>query len=306
MSKLDQSLDSIIDSESKSSRGGRRGGRGGRGRGRGRGRSDSSSFAEPNNPLSRDDDLDAGPERRESFTRRSRAAPYSREEPERMIDDEADWKHDMYRGNGAEAGRAGAIGGARMEPGSKILISGLDSDVSGDDLKEIFAQVGNVTKAVVHYDQNAKSLGTAEVTFATTAAAAKAVKEYDGAEVDGKPMYVKLVGAVVSIPRVIKKANRDFRSGKDAYFGSSMNDDRDFRPRRGGRGRGAGRAPRARGSGSGRGRGGRGRGGARGEGKPAKAEPTAENLDAELEAYQKARGGANAAVGQPAAGQPAA
>jgi len=303
MSKLDQSLDTIIEGEKKTGRGGRRGG--GRGRGRGRGaRSASSSFTEPTNPLSRDDDDsgDAGPERRERFTRRARSVPYYEEDSRAPLDDESEWKHDMFHGNGAHDGQRGGAGGARVEPVSKILVSGLDPEVSSDDVKEIFAQVGQIQKAVVHYDQNGKSLGTAEVTFNSTASATKAVKEFDGAEVDGKPMYIKVVGSVIAAPRVIKKRPQPTVT-KESYFGGYDDDDYDdYRPRRGSfGGRGRGRpARRSRGTGRGRGRGGRGGGG--GRGKKDKEEVSTADLDKELDQYQKARGGGDAAAtGQPAA-----
>jgi len=45
--------------------------------------------------------------------------------------------------------------------------------------KEIFQQVGPVKNAIVHYDQEGRSVGTAEVTFKNKGSAEKAVEEYD-------------------------------------------------------------------------------------------------------------------------------
>jgi len=88
-------------------------------------------------------------------------------------------------GKESENPAAAAPGSTRLEAGNKVLISNLDPVVLGPDIQEIFQNLGTVTKAVVHYDSDRRSLGTAEVTFANAATATKAVEEYDGAEVDG-------------------------------------------------------------------------------------------------------------------------
>ena len=71
--------------------------------------------------------------------------------------------------------------------------------------QEIFEKVGSIKSAVVNYAQNGVSLGTATVTFRRSADADKAAAEYDRAEVDGKPMYIKLIGQLQSTPHVVKK-----------------------------------------------------------------------------------------------------
>ena len=58
---------------------------------------------------------------------------------------------------------------------------------------------------MVNYSENGVSMGTATVTFRRQGDADKAVSEYDGAEIDGKPMYCKLIGTVSSGPVVVKK-----------------------------------------------------------------------------------------------------
>jgi len=65
--------------------------------------------------------------------------------------------------------------------------------VDEGDLREIFGTMGSITKACVHYNRDGRSQGTAEVTFARSQDAEQAVKEYDAAEVDGRPMYLKMI-----------------------------------------------------------------------------------------------------------------
>jgi len=144
-----------------------------------------------------------------------------------------------------------------------------------------------IVKASVHYNSEGKSLGSAEVTFQNKATATKAVEEYDGAEVDGRPMYLKAIGSLAAAPRVITKAPRQQFAPPRQQFDNYANygtrsrtagrlarQFEDRRPTRGGRGAGRG-----------------GRGGAR------KSEPvkSIEDLDAEMDSYQSARGSAEAA-----------
>ncbi|XP_035228967.1 THO complex subunit 4-A-like [Stegodyphus dumicola] len=217
--KLDMSLDDII----KQSKGqfrlrGRGGGRGRGSRGRTRG-----SFA--GNPI-----------RPRTNRGRSRPLPYSR--PKEIPDR---WQHDLFDGGVSQ--RAGLTTGV-----TKLLVSNLDYGVSDGDIKELFAEFGPLRKAAVHYDRSGRSLGTADVIFERRLDAVKAMKQYNGVPLDGRPMNIQIASSTIPSP------NR----------GRSGNSQRNFN--------------RGRQSGSSRGRQG-GRGGA-----PRKV-PTAEELDAELDAY---------------------
>ena len=55
--------------------------------------------------------------------------------------------------------------------------------MTDDDVTDIFQNVGHVQVAVVHYDREGHSLGTAEVTFTNKRDALKAVDEYDGVQI---------------------------------------------------------------------------------------------------------------------------
>merc|ERR1712150_303245 len=83
---------------------------------------------------------------------------------------------------------------AKKSAGTAIVnITNLDRAVTEADVREIFSKIGKVKKAVVMYNAKGQSRGAALVTFANGASAAKAVREYHQAEVDGRPMYVKAV-----------------------------------------------------------------------------------------------------------------
>ncbi|PKI61687.1 hypothetical protein CRG98_017911 [Punica granatum] len=132
-SALDMSLDDLIKNNKKSGSGNPRA------RGRGSG--------------------GPGPARRPQNRAANRAAPYA---PAKAP--ETTWQHDMYSesslgmGFTAQAGRASAI-----ETGTKLYISNLDYGVSNDDVKELFAEVGDIKRYSIHYDRSGRSKAGVEV-----------------------------------------------------------------------------------------------------------------------------------------------
>ncbi|XP_066979059.1 THO complex subunit 4-like isoform X2 [Macrobrachium rosenbergii] len=177
------------------------------------------------------------------------------------------------RGGGRGGGRGGARGGrvrgrGGARPGQR---GGRPAGGRGGNRmfnappRELFAEFGNMRNAAVHYDRSGRSLGTAHVSFDRHADALKALRQYNGIHLDGRPMKISIEGGT----------GGGMRNG----VGPVKRLGQGPRPvgNKGGRGR-SGRGGR------GASRGGRGRGGAGGRGGKAKV-PTAEELDAELDAY---------------------
>ncbi|PIN24361.1 RRM motif-containing protein [Handroanthus impetiginosus] len=199
-----------------------------------------------------------GPARRLPKRYASPAAPYATPKAP-----ETAWGHDMYSGGGQASS---------IETGTKLYVSNLDDGVSADDIKELFAEVGDLKRYMIHYDRSGRSEGTAEVVFSRRQDALAAIRKYNNVQLDGKPMKIDLVGTNISAPvAVLSPAGA---------FGHSNSVLRSGQGRGGyGRSRGGGQGRRfERGHGFGRGRGwGRGHG----------EKLSAEDLDADLEKYHE-------------------
>lgn len=76
----------------------------------------------------------------------------------------------------------------------KITVSNLHSKVSDRDIKDLFSEFGPIKSSAVHYNQQGVSLKSAHVIFHTKEAASKAWKTYNGVPLDGIPMRIETSG----------------------------------------------------------------------------------------------------------------
>ncbi|KAH7533788.1 hypothetical protein FEM48_Zijuj04G0169000 [Ziziphus jujuba var. spinosa] len=104
------------------------------------------------------------------------------------------WRHDLFE----DSLRAAGI--TQVEIGTKLYVSNLDNGVTNEDIRELFAEIGDLRRYAVHYDKNGRPSGSAEVVYTRRSDAFAALKRYNNVLLDGKPMKIEIVGANPGMP----------------------------------------------------------------------------------------------------------
>jgi RNA recognition motif-containing protein len=99
-----------------------------------------------------------------------------------------------------------------------IYVSNLSFNVQDEDLREFFAEYGEVSSAKVITDKfTNKSRGFGFVEMSNDEAAQKAIQELDGAQVEGRTINV-----TVAKPRE-ERSNNNSGGGRRSFSGSNSN-----------------------------------------------------------------------------------
>ncbi|XP_050226677.1 THO complex subunit 4D isoform X2 [Mercurialis annua] len=262
---VDMSLDDIIKKNKERGRGRGRGmARPGPVRGRGRGRGGSFNGG-------RMAGVRKGP-----LSVNARPSQFSIAKPARRIRN-LPWQHDLLEDSIRAAGITG------VEVGTKLYVSNLDPGVSNEDIRELFAEIGDLKRYAVHYDKNGRPGGSAEVVYTRRSDAFAALKKYNNVLLDGKPMKIEIVGVSGDTPfsARVNVTGINGRRKRTVVMTPGLGRGRGSAPTNRGAGRGG-----LRNGGRGRGqlRGGRGQG-RLGRGKKPPADKSVDELDKELDNY---------------------
>jgi len=93
----------------------------------------------------------------------------------------------------------------------KLFVGSLSYNVTSDQLKEVFSEVGSVVSAVVIVDRYSnKSKGFGFVEYSTDEEAKKAIEELNQADYDGKQILVSVAKPKTEGPR--RSFNKDNRN----------------------------------------------------------------------------------------------
>mmetsp|Transcript_17556 Transcript_17556/g.71050 ORF Transcript_17556/g.71050 Transcript_17556/m.71050 type:complete len:221 (-) Transcript_17556:1578-2240(-) len=204
-----------------------------------------------------------------------------------MDTDRGRWQHDKYRPVLKQPyGRTGTYSKPMSQSsGAKIVVSNLDPGVSNGDISDLFKGIGPIKQAMVIYNSDGKSTGSAEVVFASTDDALAAIAKYNGVPLDNRPLEISLSTNHGNEGTFKSRGSRpDTRPAAGGYVDL---DDPDQQPEASvapsGRpvirtGRGFSRGAR------------RGRGGFRGRGRGRGPRPSKEDLDRDLDSIVEGSG----------------
>jgi len=112
------------------------------------------------------------------------------------------WSHDLYneseesnRRGARDLGNTGFLKRSLGDQGNKVTveITGVNYEVTKEDLKNMLEGVGHLINVSVFYDRSGRSEGRAKAVFSSREAATRAVREFDGAELLGEIINLQIV-----------------------------------------------------------------------------------------------------------------
>jgi RNA recognition motif-containing protein len=92
----------------------------------------------------------------------------------------------------ARAPRAVKKEGEAVPPGTQVVVHGLPWSYTGGQLLEIFQGCGEIVKGDVAYGRDGRSRGYGVIQFATPDQANVAIQQFNGTELEGRTLSVKL------------------------------------------------------------------------------------------------------------------
>ena len=92
---------------------------------------------------------------------------------------------------GGTRGRPGRGFVSGRDKGRKLRVLNLDYNILESDVKDLFASVGKLKFCKILWDRQGRSLGKALVKFEYDSDHAKAIREFNGAELDGRVLTVE-------------------------------------------------------------------------------------------------------------------
>lgn len=95
----------------------------------------------------------------------------------------------FHAGGGSITGGGGA--GARVSQNTSVYVWNLDYKTSWQDLKDHARKAGNVDQAIILTDPEGNSIGCGIVVYQRPQDAARAIRELQNSELNGRPMYLR-------------------------------------------------------------------------------------------------------------------
>ena len=80
---------------------------------------------------------------------------------------------------------------SRNDKGRKIRVVNLNYEIMEQEVRDLFASIGKIKFCKILWDKQGRSLGKALVKYEYDVDHSKAIKEFDGAELDGRVLTVE-------------------------------------------------------------------------------------------------------------------